>query len=341
MLPYAVVGGPWFDGIPVLEQVEDAYNAASSWLDDNIVKQVPGSGWVKDALAKGGDWIVAFAKTPVGRFTITVVSNNLYQPLAHIVGPQAASAVWATPGMIAGESFSEAYIEDLRKRLEGLVAFVKFGPPGAIGAYYGLDPALVASLGDPTKAAEYAAGAFTEDYTKLVADPEFRSFLEAEVARIAGMSPEQARLYLLENLSPDALAKRLRTRFPRIREDQIALAVNAFYRKIVFDVEKEFDLPSGRRRSINPFVIPSADPGRYFESTLPSTVEYGGLNPVPPAARPKVPVGTGTGGMGVRVATEERSFLQLLGVLAVVSAPVWVPWGLGRVRSLRNKSRRS
>src|SRR3990170_557417 len=100
--------------------------AIYDFLED-IFNAVPGSGWIKDVAESGAGWIGDFAKTPLGFFTLSVITNNLYGPIARTslggvsgmqtVGPQIASVVWAVPGMAAGEAFTDAYIKEFINRV--------------------------------------------------------------------------------------------------------------------------------------------------------------------------------------------------------------------------------
>lgn len=92
----------------VSDRVDDVKDAAS-----DVVSSVPGSEWL-------GDQVTDFLKTDVGSVVGHALATSLYGWAAPIVGPQLAAAAFATPGLIRGDRFSKAWIEEFEWRVERL-----------------------------------------------------------------------------------------------------------------------------------------------------------------------------------------------------------------------------
>lgn len=92
-----------------LSDIGDAFTDAT----DTFAANVPGGEWVKDAVNGGLGVVGDIAKTDVGRAFLTVITNAMVGPLAWEVGPQLASALWAVPGVAAGEPFMQAWSQQV------------------------------------------------------------------------------------------------------------------------------------------------------------------------------------------------------------------------------------
>lgn len=92
----------------VSDRADDVKGAAGS-----IASAVPGAEWL-------GGQVTDFLNTETGRIVARALSTTLYGALAPVVGPQLAAAAFATPGLIRGDRFSKAWIEEFQIRVEML-----------------------------------------------------------------------------------------------------------------------------------------------------------------------------------------------------------------------------
>lgn len=225
---------------------DDALDVVTSVFD-----RVPGSEWIKGAVSSGATWLGDFAKTPLGFFTLQVISNNLYGPIANTslgavsgmqtIGPQIASVVWALPGMIAGEPFTEAYIKELIDRVVGLLEWFAGKQAGA-----------------------YVDQQFSEPLKRLSNDPNFKDLISQVKTQLPKIATRKALEQL--HLTPDDIAARF-----KVRPDVAALALNAFFHEHVYSVgnpnQSEFDANGNMR---NAFVETPEVPLTPTPSTGPS-----------------------------------------------------------------------
>jgi hypothetical protein len=283
------------------------------------------------------------ARTPYGFAFLEVISNGLYQPLAYAVGPQAASAVWATPGMIAGEDFTKAYIEDWKKRLVALATYVRSGgnPYATAAAYYGT-PAIAAvaqaiANQDPEQGALVATKQFVADYKSAL--PLVESAL-GPLASTTETSPFALRGMLIKGgLDPDTLAEKLRPAIPAIRPDQIAFALNALLHTEVYDPTTGWG-PDGKPTVTLSSNLGLTPPGAVPDPGPPnaSTSQVKTTHRTVPTAIANAP-NVATTRSGLFVTLEKRSLISYAAVLAVLTSPLWAAPAWERAKRLKRSLR--
>lgn len=271
----------------------------------DIFHAIPGSDWIEKAAESGAGWVGDFAKTPVGFFTLQVITNNLYGPIANTslgavsgmqtVGPQIASVIWAMPGMVAGEPFTQAYIKEVIERVVGLIEWFA-GREGG----------------------KYAEQHFSEPLKRLAANPEFKDI----VSRVKNELPQLATRKALEelHLTPQELALRFQT-----RPDVIAAALNAFFHEFIYDVgdpnTSEFDANGNYKPSlVEPplvpgIVIPTGGEKLQRPDFFDVLIKPGKL---PPGA-------VMPGGVSFAPSKQEGGIIRQLVLAVVLTAPAWFP----------------
>jgi len=191
----------------------------------NLFQGIPGSEWITGAAASGAEWLGDVAKTKGGQVILVGITNamlfpgvaNLAIPSAsgmQFVGPQVASLVWAIPGMVAGDSFVDAYAKEVTWRT-AYIAQLFGGEEGKIVARRFLDGiAKVLNVNNQGSAAsEKALNDFNTAYS--------------------GLSDEQQRQKLIEqSLDYDSMARR-----EWVRYDSAAAAINAKLRRNIYDIQ--------------------------------------------------------------------------------------------------------
>lgn len=92
---------------PITDPIEDI--ATSIW--DGVTK-VPG---VEFLVEQVGD----FANTALGKTVLTALASSLYGTLAWTAaGPQLATIAWTVPGLLRGDSFTEAWLSAFKERVK-------------------------------------------------------------------------------------------------------------------------------------------------------------------------------------------------------------------------------
>lgn len=203
--------------IPIITPlVEGALDVVSSVFD-----RVPGSAWIKESVKAGASFLGDMAKTPGGRTILTAITMvYLYGPLSAarlpgavgqvVVGPIVASTVWAIPGMMAGDSFVEAYTWEVSYRIEELIKHF---------------------------AGRAAGEAFAKQLKDLTNNPAFQAVIADFKARFGALTGRALRRALEEaGVTPEKIAFQFQT-----RADVAGAAINAAVRDNVFDVNSEFD----------------------------------------------------------------------------------------------------
>lgn len=147
-------------------------------LATSAVDRIPGGKWIRGAAS---DAVSALSGSKEGQIVLAVISASLvsggFTALAPVVGPQAASAAFAIPGMISGDSFSKAWVDGFTFRLAKLAH--DYGPDAANSA--GADMKSIASR--PELANVSPEGLETLKRAAGTSDA-------AEALRWANMSPE-------------------------------------------------------------------------------------------------------------------------------------------------------
>lgn len=119
--------------------LSDAKEWVSDRVDDvkevagDVVSKVPGSEWL-------GEQLTDFLKTDAGLLVARALSTSLYGGLAPVLGPQLAAAAFATPGIIRGDRFDKAWLEEFQWRVEQLAQIL--GDDAAKGLSSMLGPTI-------------------------------------------------------------------------------------------------------------------------------------------------------------------------------------------------------
>ncbi len=209
----------------------------------SVFDRIPGSDWAKDAVSNGASSIGDFAKTPVGFQVISVISGGASQALAPIVGPAIVNVAMATPGLVAGDDFTDAYTRGLVDYTGKAAAILTGGAAASavnaagVAAQLGLSPAVqAAAQGTASAVAAASAGGasagaimntivgptISREVGKLVALVPFQDAMRSvvEQVRATGVSPQDALKKL--GLDPIQVANQF-----GVRPDSAAIAENA------------------------------------------------------------------------------------------------------------------
>lgn len=124
----------WF-GEDIADTVEDAVDTVTDTAGD-IISVIPGGDPLLGAMH---DLVTGplrdFAKTGVGAVVLKAIASSFTGATAWTLGPQLASIFWATPGILRGDSFEEAWISEFKDRVEQTVEIV--GVPEEITGQFG------------------------------------------------------------------------------------------------------------------------------------------------------------------------------------------------------------
>jgi hypothetical protein len=301
--------------IPILSDVVNAVG--------NFAKSVPGASWVGDAFntvtGPVKDTIGVMARDPLGQIVLVAVTNAMATGLAGValpvggaaqvtIGPQVASVIWALPGVVQGDSFTDAYAKALTWRVTK--AFQILGP--VIGQQ------VAQGIGD-----EFLLGA-----KDLLDNPTTRQALE-QAKKTFGDLPEQEidKRLQAQNLDPGAISAQTGA-----REDAAAAAVNAVFRKPVYDLDR-YDLQTGKKVFVAPPPLP-ANPAQLPPGILNLPAGLGHPAGAPtPQTPPPAP------GTTVFLPQRKSTFLGQVFTLIAVTSPAWVPyvWRTQPWRRLRRR----
>lgn len=105
----------------VFDDIGDAFDSVKDAVSD-AASSVPGSEWL-------GDNVKDFLNTGVGKTVAKALATNLTGGLAPILGPQLATVAFATPGILRGDRFDKAWIDEFADRAEKLAQYA--GPAAA------------------------------------------------------------------------------------------------------------------------------------------------------------------------------------------------------------------
>lgn len=215
-------------GLDLGDLLDDAVDVSTSAID-----LVPGGGWavqaIKDGTATLGDVArFKFLSLDVGFQILSVIAGGMSVGLSPILGPWIVNVAIATPGLLAGDTFTTAYTRGLTDYLEK-AAFV-FG--GAAGAATALGPVL-GSIG--------GAASGGGSVVALFENPRFRAFIDGAQKEIAksGLTPKDAIEAL--GLQPEKVAADF-----NVRPDVAAIALNGALHAEVNDLST-FDPLTGQR----------------------------------------------------------------------------------------------
>lgn len=246
--------------IPVISDV-----AEGVWdFTTSIFTRIPGSEWIETAVESGATWIGDMAKTVPGKIVLVGISNALVFPAIAglavpsasgmiFIGPQVASAAWAIPGVVRGESFSEAYAKELTWRTMAIVEW--FG-------------------GEEGKK---AAAEFTQGVTEILDRPEVKEGLR-QFKEAFNLSGEDAQAKLKEaGLDPTSLSNRYGG-----RGDSAAAATNGMLEKPIWNLNL-FDPRTGKYLPDSP--LAGTDP------RFPFGTDFN--KPRLPGTDPRFPFGSG------------------------------------------------
>lgn len=124
----------WF-GEDIVDTVADAVDTVTDTAGD-IISVIPGGDpllGVMHDLVTGP--LRDFANTGVGAVVLKAIASSFTGATAWTIGPQLASIFWATPGMLRGDSFEEAWISEFKDRVEQTAEIV--GVPDEIAGQFG------------------------------------------------------------------------------------------------------------------------------------------------------------------------------------------------------------
>lgn len=290
--------------IPIITPaVRGAWDVVTSVFD-----RVPGSDWIKDATRNGTTFLADMARDDRGRFLLQAITvTYLYGPLAGtplpgavgqvVVGPVVASLVWALPGMIAGESFTEAYTKELAEKIQGLAE------------YFG---------------GKKAGELFANQLKGLIDNPQFKDAMASVRARFGNIAGDAVKRALIElNLTPEQLAKQF-----NVSPDVAAAAINHFFRENVYDINRDYDKegdpvdPIAKERLQRDLV----------EANLPAGIQISRHRLLRSVilARDPIPTGAGT------PTDQGRTFFGQLVTAALLTSPLWFSvFVLSRIRNKR------
>ena len=248
--------------------------------------------------------------------------------LPGILSTAAEVTVNTLPGLVRGESFSDAFVAEYSWRLSN------------VAKYIGNDK---------------ADKAITKELPKYTNDPELKQRVNDALKAARAANPNISPTAALEavGLSPKDLVERCLRQFQspnpeeralQCREDTIALALNVLAHENIYDT-RLFDPITGKvvpRDLLVPFVEnlkANSKPATRPVTSVPGKVAVGpNIQPPPPMApgqlvpipvtsrAPTVPMGsspfnTGTG----FVSSSDRGILGQLLTLAALTSPVWFP----------------
>ena len=80
-----------------------------------------GADWISDAV---GGPLKDLASNEWGVYLIRAVAGSFSAALAPILGPQLASVAWALPGLLKGERFDKAWLEEFSFRVQGVAEWL-------------------------------------------------------------------------------------------------------------------------------------------------------------------------------------------------------------------------
>lgn len=202
-----------------------------------ILSQIPGSDWIADVASSIGDK----AKTPLGFQILFVISAGLSTVLAPIVGPEIATVAFATPGLVAGDSFTKSYVE-------GMVNAVAI-TAAVLAAVPGLAVAFAASVGVAIGGAAGSLGVgsiatligkWSNDIVNTINRPEFQQFVNS-----IGDQAKQAGVSFGDMLNKLGITITDVGQKFNVRPDVAAHAVNAVAHQPVYDTAL-FDVITGK-----------------------------------------------------------------------------------------------
>lgn len=311
--------------IPILDDIGewtlDQLESVGQWINGNI----PGAQWLSDvvsAAAKAGEnWIVEFARSPVGRFTLKLIANNVAPYVGRLIAPAAMAVVFAAPGMAAGDSFTKALADDTTARLEALATFATTLNPWAAGAtYYGV-PEL-AMLGGEARG-KAVAERYASDLASVTEGNSFvRNVVEPFADQISNLNDSDAQALLKSRgADPVSVVSTVKLINPKttLRPDQVAIATNVFLGRRIY-VPTQFDVMNG--------YPPGQSPAPAKPEALPIVLDdiLSSIKRSPTSKVPGAHVDTAsTAKDGVSFVTQKRSFVGNVLVLGLVTAPFWLP----------------
>jgi hypothetical protein len=263
-----------------------------------VIRFLPGGRLVEDAINQGADWVKGLVHLPGADIVLKALAMLTYGPLAQALGgiawfgPQIASAVWALPGVIRGEDFVDAWAFEVKDRFEKLAQYAA--------------PDVLA------RAKEYLPDTFR--YLNRYVYDVFPGVPLEEGLRRLKLTPEQ----IYENI--------------RVRPDIAALALNYIKGDNRLYPLEAFDVDSGKRPTLGGEYVPRPPPGAPLNILIPlrdklprgfSIKDLAGMVEGPKRA-PALPIQMG--GQQVSFAsTTPTGVLKQLGLLVLLTSPVWLP----------------
>lgn len=109
--------GAWYDPRSWVEAgadvVSSAVDRAAAAFD-----AIPGASWAKSFVKTATGPVGDFARSEVGQVVLRAIATTMTGGLAPILGPQLATVAWAVPGLAAGDSFTDAWLNEFQWRLK-------------------------------------------------------------------------------------------------------------------------------------------------------------------------------------------------------------------------------
>lgn len=225
--------------------IDDVANPIGDFFT-SVVDRIPGGQWIRE---NANSAVKQLAKSAEGRTALWLISqaltNGALTTLAPVVGPQAASVAFAIPGVIQGDSFSQAWLSEFTLRV------------GNLAKAYGED-----------KAKEYSAQLASAGQNTALTNLSPQG-LET-LMRTSGMPDARAAL-AWANLRPEDLALRYGGRV-----DAWAEFLNAKTRQTVYPMS-DYALSTGSAETLfQPGLFALKGPGLGLPSG-PPTGQGGGL----------------------------------------------------------------
>lgn len=262
----------------------------------SIFDRVPGSEWIKEGANQGWTFLSDMARDEKGRFLLQAITvTYLYGPLAGVplpgavgqivVGPIVASLVWALPGMIAGESFTESYTKELTEKIQGVVSY--FGGKAA---------------GD----------LFANQLKQLISNQEFQNVLSQVKVRFGNVAGDALKRSLQElHLTPQELGEKF-----NVPDVIAASGINHYFRENIYDINTDFDQDGRQTRG----TIRPQRPADIYRPDAPIQ-----QIPVAEQLNKRTlsnALAGGAEGSGQPI-TEKQSILKQILIVAVLTAPAW------------------
>lgn len=275
--------------VPILSDILNAIN--------DFINNVPGGEWIKGAYnTLDNSFIGDMVKSPEGQIALVSITTAMSTGLSNVVvpldgpsqvkvGPIIASAVWAVPGVVSGDSFQEAYAKSLSYRIMQL---------DKIG-------------GGPGLAAE-----FSGQVKDLLNNPDLVKILTQLKSLYGDETAQQLQNRLNGLADPDTIVSRYGK-----RGDAGAAVANGVFRKPIWDLISQFGADG---TLLHPHALPTLPGNIPSQGPIPSGMTLPRGRPVPPTPV-KMPGGTQT----IFMTSMDGGALSQILIFAGLTSPFWFP----------------